>query len=298
MFSLAVNSLRTVFASCCKNLTQAKLRRNFWTIHANMVNCKGKERKSCLSFNQILRKTAERRSIVMTKSDSSHKAFKRRENVRGIFLALLALIIAGALFFIVSNLVIMGREEPKILAKNRIAPENAQCILILGAGVWDGGVPSPMLQDRLEEGLRLYREEAAPKIIVSGDHGRQEYDEVNVMKQYLIDAGVPSEDIFMDHAGFSTYESMVRAKEVFGVQRMIVVSQKYHLFRALYITEKLGIEARGAAADPRKYQGEFYRNVREWLARDKDIFYCLFKVPPKYLGDPIDLGGSGNVTND
>ena len=78
---------------------------------------------------------------------------------------------------------------------------------------------------------------------MSGDHGQIEYDEVNTMKQVAIDAGVPSNDIFMDHAGFSTYESIYRAKEIFEADKLIIVSQEYHLYRALYIAKQLGIES-------------------------------------------------------
>ena len=83
---------------------------------------------------------------------------------------------------------------------------------------------------------------------MSGDHGRVSYDEVNTMKDYAINDGIPSDDIFMDHAGFSTYDSMYRAKEIFGVKKIVIVSQKYHLTRALYIAKKLGIEAYGVSA--------------------------------------------------
>lgn len=213
-------------------------------------------------------------------------------------LALATLCVAGALFVVLSNVIMVNQEQKKIVSIEDATKLNAQCILILGAGVWGQNTPSPMLEDRLKEGLKLYEQGAAPKILVSGDHGQEGYDEVNVMKNYLIDAGVPSEDIFMDHAGFSTYESMVRAKEVFGVSKLIVVTQEYHMYRALFICDQLGMQALGVHADPRLYQGALYRNVRELLARDKDILSCLFKVKPTYLGDPIDISGNGDVTND
>ncbi len=171
------------------------------------------------------------------------------------------------------------------------------CILILGAGVWDG-VPSPMLHDRLEEGLALYQAGVAERVLVSGDHGRSEYDEVNVMKAYLMAAGVPGEDIFMDHAGFSTYESMYRAREVFGVSSMVVVTQQYHLYRALYVAEQLGMTAYGVGSDPRQYGGQQVRECREILARAKDIFYVLGHKRPAYLGEEIDIHGDGSVTDD
>ena len=186
---------------------------------------------------------------------------------------------------------------------NLITEESAKdlkdidCILILGAGVW-GDKPSPMLEDRLVQGVSLYNNGVAPKIIVSGDHGTEEYDEVNIMKQFAIDKGVPSEDIFMDHAGFSSYDSIYRAKEIFGAKKILIVTQKYHLYRALYIADKLEIEAYGVGSDPRKYSGQALREIREIFARDKDFVKCIFKPESTYLGDTIPVSGNGDITND
>ena len=155
-----------------------------------------------------------------------------------------------------------------------------------------------MLQDRLDEAIKLYEEGIAPKIIMSGDNGREGYDEVNVMKDYAINKGIPSEDIFMDHAGFSTYESIYRAKEIFKVEKAIIVTQKYHLYRALHIGNKLGINVTGVGADPRKYSGQIFRELREILARNKDFVQSIFKVKPTYLGESIPVSGDGNITND
>lgn len=176
--------------------------------------------------------------------------------------------------------------------------EKPDCILVLGAKVRPSGQPSKMLRDRMDKGIELYKAGAAPKIIMSGDHGREDYDEVNLMKQYAIDAGVPSEDIFMDHAGFATYDSMYRGKYVFGVERMIIVTQKYHVYRSIYIAEQLGIEATGVVAKEERYFGQTKRDIREWLARDKDFFKCMVKPESTYVGDVIDIHGNGNVTND
>lgn len=190
----------------------------------------------------------------------------------------------------------MGTEEVSAALWPDSETGKADCILILGAGVWDGS-PSPMLQDRLDTGLTLYQAGAAEKILVSGDHGREAYDEVNVMKEYLVEAGVPAEDIFMDHAGFSTYESMYRAKDVFQVQSMLVVTQEYHLYRSLYVAEQLGMEAYGVGADPRQYAGQVVRECREVLARAKDVLYVSCNKQPTYLGAQIDIHGDGNITN-
>ena len=175
--------------------------------------------------------------------------------------------------------------------------EDIDCIIILGAGIW-GDKPSHMLEDRLLQGIELYKNGVASKIIMSGDHGREEYDEVNVMKDFAIEEGVPSDDIFMDHAGFSSYESIYRAKEIFEVNKIVIVTQKYHLYRALYIANSLGLEAYGIGADPRQYAGATYRELREILARNKDFVKCIFKPKPTYLGETIPVSGSGDITND
>ena len=118
------------------------------------------------------------------------------------------------------------------------------------------------------------------------------------MKDYTINKGIPSEDLFMDHAGFSTYDSIYRAKYIFGVKKMIIATQKYHLYRALYIANQLGIEAYGVSANPREYAGQLSRDVREYLARNKEYVKCIFKPQSKYLGEMIPISGDGNVTND
>lgn len=175
--------------------------------------------------------------------------------------------------------------------------KDIDCIIVLGAGIW-GDKPSPMLEDRLLEGIKLYEAGIAPKIIMSGDHGRKEYDEVNIMKDFAIERGIPSEDIFMDHAGFATYDSIYRAKEIFEAKKIVIVTQDYHLHRALHIANSLGIEAYGVPSNPRKYGGQFIRDIREILARNKDFVKCLFKPKPTYLGGSIPVSGNGDITND
>lgn len=222
---------------------------------------------------------------------------KSKKTGKRVLLVIALLIATAVLFFVISNLLIMRSEERKIASDEELLTFQPDCILIFGAGVWENGVPSPILADRLDEGARLFFAGASDRILVSGDHGRTDYDEVNVMKQYLVDRGVPSGAVFMDHAGFSTYESVVRAKEVFGVRKAIFVTQRYHLYRALFIADQVGIEAIGSGADPRVYAGQTYRTIREWISRDKDLIYCLFRVKPRFLGDPIDIHGNGDETD-
>ena len=175
--------------------------------------------------------------------------------------------------------------------------DDIDCIVILGAGV-RGNNPSPMLEDRLITGIDLYKEGISNKIIVSGDHGKKYYDEVNVMKNYLQDNNIQSEDIFMDHAGFSTYDSIYRTKAIFKAQKIIIVTQEYHLYRALYIAKSLDIEAYGVVANRREYQFQIKRDIREIAARVKDFIKTIFKPKPKYLGETIPVSGNGNITND
>ncbi len=193
---------------------------------------------------------------------------------------------------------VKAKVKNDIMTEEQIqSKENIDCIVVLGAKV-ENGNPRPMLQDRLDVAVKLYKNNVSAKLIMSGDHGQKQYDEVNVMKDYAIEQGVPSEDIFMDHAGFSTYESIYRAKEIFQAKKIVVVTQKYHLYRALYIAEKLGLEAFGVASDPRQYAGQAGRDFREILARNKDFIKCIFKLKPTYLGEAIPVSGNGNVTND
>ncbi|MBQ9934598.1 MAG: YdcF family protein [Lachnospiraceae bacterium] len=175
---------------------------------------------------------------------------------------------------------------------------NVDCIIILGAGVYGDETPSLMLEDRLLRGIELYNKGCAPKLLMSGDHGGLYYDEVNVMKKYAVGKGVVSSDVFMDHAGFSTYESMYRAKNIFGVDKAIIVTQRYHLSRALYVARAMGIDAYGVAAEDINYAGQYSRDVREFFARGKDFLTAIFKPEPSVMGQVIDITGDGDVTND
>ena len=176
--------------------------------------------------------------------------------------------------------------------------EKADAILVLGAQVKPDGKPCLMLEERLNTGIQLYKKGAADRIIMSGDHGTDDYDEVNAMKSYAIEQGVPSECIFMDHAGFSTYDSMYRAKEIFQAKSLVVVTQEYHLYRALYDAMAFDLDVRGVPCDTAVYKGDTYRKSREVLARMKDVGFTLVKPEPALLGDTISLRGSGDVTND
>lgn len=171
-------------------------------------------------------------------------------------------------------------------------------ILVLGAYVHPSGTVSQILEDRLLTSLDVYHQGKADKILVSGDHGTIEYDEVNAMKQFLLDKGLKSKDVFMDHAGFNTYESMYRAKDIFEIEKVIIVTQEYHLMRAVFLARELGIEAYGVASDRRVYWGMPKFLLREVLARNKDFLIAKIKPEPTYLGEVIPINSDGRLTDD
>ena len=216
------------------------------------------------------------------------------------------LCIASACVIVFSGIAVLGINahvkhavSSHILQPSQTANlSDVDCILVLGCGVRDDGTPSDMLRDRLDRGIELYKLGASDKLLMSGDHGQVEYDEVNVMKQYAIDDGIASSDIFMDHAGFSTYESMYRAKEIFGADKILIVTQEYHLYRALYVAGQLGIDAYGVSSDYHVYSGQFLRDGREILARNKDFLMSIIRPVPTYLGEAIPISGNGDLTND
>ncbi len=222
---------------------------------------------------------------------------KPRRSRKTLLLLLLALILLISAPFAISAYVVASA-RPYVLTPEQAPGTNADCILVLGAGVWSGERPSPMLQDRLDCGIALYESGASDKLLMSGDHGRKDYDEVNVMKAYAMERGVPSSSVFMDHAGFSTYESMYRARDIFQAKRILIVTQGYHLYRALYDARALGLDAYGVAVNDRGYAAQRYYDARELLARAKDFFYALFQPEPTYLGDTIPVSGNGDATND
>lgn len=209
----------------------------------------------------------------------------------------LGIVCAGVVFGI-DAYVVHSTSDQILSPEDATLLEDVDCILVLGCGVKDDGTPSDMLEDRLRRSVELFQSGAAPKLLMSGDHGRVTYNEVWTMKQYAMDNGIASTDIFMDHAGFSTYESIYRARDVFGAKKIIIVSQEYHLYRALYIANALGIAAYGVHADYRNYSGQLSYDLREILARNKDFVTAIFKPLPTYLGDAIPIWSDGDLTND
>ncbi|MDR0883003.1 MAG: YdcF family protein [Oscillospiraceae bacterium] len=218
----------------------------------------------------------------------------------GIFVLVCFLLgVAGVLGIVGINVWVVGSAKPHIITVAQ-AGQNGDydCILVLGAQITSPTTLSHMLEDRVLFGIDALNAGAAPVLLLSGDHGQEEHDEVNAMKGYCIDKGVDPAVIFLDHAGFSTYESMARARDVFGAQRILIVTQNYHIYRAVYVARALGLDADGVASDPRQYGTIVPNTMREWLARVKDLGFSILKPPPTFLGDPISLQGDATVSDD
>jgi SanA protein len=170
--------------------------------------------------------------------------------------------------------------------------------IVLGAFVYKSGNPSNILQDRLDVAIELYKNKKVKRFLLSGDHGQVGYDEVNNMMKYLLDNGVDTVDIFLDHAGFDTYNSMVRAKEIFQVKDAVIVTQEFHLPRAVYIARSKGLNAYGIKADKRNYASINRLKFREIIANMKAFYELLINKNPRYLGEKIPITGDSRLSYD
>ena len=198
------------------------------------------------------------------------KAFKRRYLWLGIPAALA---ICALIFVLTVNFVVIGTVKGDI---DEDFSDGAEvCAVVLGAKVHEGGRLSDMLRDRMDTAIALYEDGKVGTLLLSGD-GRGEWSEVKYMKLYAMEKGVAEEDILLDPEGYSTYETMQRAKDVYGLEKVVAVTQKYHLYRAMYVARDLGMETKGASADLDIYAGQLYRDLREVLARIKDFGICVF----------------------
>lgn len=183
------------------------------------------------------------------------------------------------------------------MARNFDEIQNAKAGLVLGAKVNEDFL-SHIFKDRLDAAILLYDNGKIEKILVSGDHGTKDYDEVNTAKKYLLSKNIKQEDIFLDHAGFDTYDSLYRAKKIFGITDVIIISQNFHLGRALYIAQNLGLNAQGFSADLHNYGSFIKNNIRESLARAKAFYDVNFNSLPKFLGPKIDINGDARQSWD
>ena len=208
-----------------------------------------------------------------------------------------ASIACGLTLGISANLAIKRSAAGSIYHSAADVPSRSVAI-IFGAKVSSNG-PSHILSDRLDAGIRLYKLGKVGKLLLSGDHGRQEYDEVNAMREYALERGVRTEDLFLDHAGFRTYATLYRARDVFGVTSAVLVTNEFHLPRAIYTGKEFGLDVVGLTSDARSYRSWFRNDCREFLARTLAWAQVnVIRPRPKYLGPAIDITGDGRVTHD
>lgn len=206
------------------------------------------------------------------------------------FICILVIVLCGALVIIND---VQAKGEKRIVTKDTL-PEKVDAIIVLGAGVREDGTPSDILTDRLSTSLDILNMGVEGKLLLSGDHGKEGYNEVGTMKDYILkNSDIKEKDIFLDHAGFSTYDSIYRAKDIFKVESALIVTNEYHLPRALYLAEKLGIDAYGYTSDKREYYYMDAYKKREKIAQLKDfLFVNVLKPEPKFLGDSIPVNTS------
>jgi SanA protein len=219
------------------------------------------------------------------------------KKLKTILLIGVLLLIAGIIVVFLINIYILKTSENYIFQEIRDLPQT-QAALVLGAMVYSNGEMSDIFADRVITARELYSAGKVDKLIISGDHGQNGYDEVNVAKEYLLKNEVAPQDIFLDHAGFDTYDSIYRAKEIFQIESMVVVTQEFHVPRAVYIGNALNIETYGYIADRQEYLAASYNFLRESLARIKAFLNVIFHSSPKYSGKEIPITGDGRLSWD
>lgn len=201
--------------------------------------------------------------------------------MKKIFKYILIVLIVIILVPVIINFYVILSTKNRIVSGYSELLTDIDYIVILGAGI-RRGKPSPMLEDRLKTGISLYNNDISNKILITGDHMNDDYDEVTVMKNYLLEHGIPEEDIITDNYGISTYDSIYRVKNVYKSNKVVIVSQRYHLYRALFLSDNLDLESYGVEADLRYYYGQWYREIREILARNKDFIKGIIKPKAVY----------------
>ena len=214
--------------------------------------------------------------------------------------ALACVVLAALAVVVVANGVTVATTRGQVHTVPQLADELAEApadaVVVLGASVYANGRPSDILADRLEVAVDLYKAGAARAIICSGDNRSSHYDESDAMKAYCVSLGVPSEDVYVDHAGVTTYDSMYRARYVFGAERIVVATQAYHLYRAMFSADQLGMEVWGVPTDKGAYHNQVSYSLREVMARTKDFFAALLQLPVDTGGDAVSLAESGDLT--
>ena len=221
-----------------------------------------------------------------------------------VLIVLASIIALGVLIGILTNLIVVisvhddvYSDDTEFIDSADYSEDKYDCIIVLGCSVYSDGTPSPFLEDRLKTAVSLYESGAASTILLSGDHSQSSsYNEVSTMFDYCVDAGVPVENIYLDHFGYSTYETMYRAANVFGIDNAIIVTQHYHVCRAVYDAQAFGIDAVGVSAVNSGYVVAPKNYIREFLARSKDFVFDIVKPDIEDHNEDVDIAGDGRQT--
>ncbi len=212
--------------------------------------------------------------------NKAQAVLRKTLKIIAIIAVCLGMLVGGA-FAVTNGIVVVTGDGRIVSAESAAKLENVDCILVLGCRVYSNE-PSPMLRDRVMKGVELYQLGVSDTMFMTGDSRDRYYDETGTMSRLAQENGVPSKNIVADRYGLSTYDSIYRAAKVYGYKKIIIVTQRYHLYRAIYIAKQFGIEAYGVEANTREYKGQFNRDVREIAARSKDFLYCILKPEPEY----------------
>jgi SanA protein len=217
-------------------------------------------------------------------------------NIKKTIKLLFYAFILGVIIVLIINLFVKYQTNPAIYSNEHDIPKTKVAI-IFGAGI-NGNKPSKYLKDRLDAGIKLYKNNKIDKILLSGDNGSDAHDELTVMKFYCYEHGVDTNKIYLDYAGFDSYSTLYRSKFIFSIDTAILVSQKYHLNRCINIGNKLGIKSYGFAADQGTYQGFKYASFREYFAIVKSKIDLIMGRKPHFLGETVNINGPSNYTKE
>lgn len=240
-----------------------------------------KKRRVRFFWNRIRQTVDSWRQRFEERRHGAVSVTQRHRRIRAVVCGCLCAVLLFGIALFALNAAVLSKVSERIVTSSELtaAEDSFDCILVLGCGVRSDGRMSDRLRNRVDVGISLYREGLSSVLLMSGDRSEDgNYDEVGAMKSAAVDAGIPEDRVWIDPCGFSTYESMVRLAELYGGQKVLIVSQEYHLYRALYIAEKLGLEAYGVCADLRSYRDQLKCEVRELFARVKDIWYVRSEV--------------------
>ena len=206
-----------------------------------------------------------------------------------VLAVLVALCVLAGVLALAGSAFVVTTTKDQLLTLDDTPPADVDLHLSPGLCGAPGRLPQPDAERPRHPRRPALPGRVGQKVLLTGDNSSSHYNEVAVMDRLSQEQGVPAEDTVLDYAGLCTYDSLYRARDIFGVKKLVIVTQEYHLYRALYLAKALGLEAWGVAADGQNYRGQTMRDLREILARDKDLLWSFFQPEPKYLGDPIPL---------